>query len=265
MLCRCFTLLVITLGLTALPCTAADITLRLASSASGNHRFYHSLLTESLKAAGHTVTVVSYENLQPTRVLTYLDIDRLTLHWMLQTAERDAQYVRIDFPLTQGLIGQRVMFVPKGSERVYASVKNLAQFRELGKIAGLGKDWFDVAIWEANQLPLFEQGGDWRQLFGMLAAENRGVDYFPRGATEISAEAQMHPELAIEPYLLLTYQRDFVFYLSKGNASLKPLIENALKQAERSGLQKRLIDDYFGNSLQRLNIDKRVKIRLSTP
>jgi hypothetical protein len=265
MLCRCLTLLVITLGLTALPCTARDITLRLASGASGNHRFYHSLLTESLKAAGHTVTVVSYENLPQTRILAYLDIDRLTLHWLLHTPERDAQYTRIDFPLTQGLIGQRILFVPKGNENVYASVRDLAQFRELGKVAGLGKGWFDVTIWEANQLPLLEQGGDWRQLFGMLAAENRGVDYFPRGATEISAEAQMHPELAIEPHLLLTYQRDFVFYLSKGNSSLKPIIESALRQAEKSGLQKRLIDDYFGNSLQQLNIDKRVKIRLSTP
>jgi membrane-bound lytic murein transglycosylase MltF len=91
------------------------------------------------------------------------------------------------------------------------------------------------------------------------------VDYFPRGAIEISAEAQLHPELAIERNLLLVYQRDFVFYLSKGNASLKPVIESALKQAEKSGLQKKLMDEYFGSSLQQLNLDKRVRIRLTTP
>jgi hypothetical protein len=265
MLRRYLALLVVMLGLTALPCLAADITLRLASGTSGNHRFYHRLLTESLKALGHKVTVETYENLPQTRILSYLDIDRLTLHWMLQTPERDAQYTRVDFPLTQGLIGQRVMFVPLGSEGVYANVKDLTQFRELGKTAGLGKGWFDATIWEANKLPYVEQGGEWRQLFSMLAARNRGVDYLPRGATEIAAEAQLHPELTIEPNLLLVYQRDFLFYLSRGNAGMKPMIEAALKQAEKSGLQKKLIDEYFGNSLQQLNIDKRVKIRLITP
>jgi hypothetical protein len=262
---KCLALFVVMLGLATLPCVAADITLRLASGPSGNHKFYHSLLTESLKALGHKVTVETYENLPQTRILAYLDIDRLTLHWMLQTPERDAQYTRIDFPLTQGLIGQRILFVPRGSEHLYANVKDLTQFRELGKTAGLGKGWFDVAIWEANKLPYIEQGGEWRQMFSMLAARNRGVDYLPRGASEISAEAQLHPDLAIEPNLLLVYQRDFVFYLSKGNAGMKPMIEAALKQAEKSGLQKKLIDEYFGNSLQQLNLDKRVRIRLTTP
>jgi hypothetical protein len=184
---------------------------------------------------------------------------------MLQTPERDAQYARIDFPLTQGLIGQRLLFVPKGSENVYANVKDLAQFRELGKTAGLGKGWFDVAIWDTNKLSYLEQSGDWRQLFNMLAAQNRGVDYLPRGASEIAAEALLHPDLVIEPNLLLIYQRDFVFYLSKANAGMKPMIEAALKQAEKSGLQKKLIDEYFGSTLQQLNMDKRVRIRLTTP
>ncbi|MEC5385157.1 hypothetical protein VVD49_05445 [Uliginosibacterium sp. H3] len=265
MLRKLFALLLVMSGLTTLPCTAADITLRLAAGTTGNHRYYHALLTEALKAAGHKVTVEVYENLPQTRILAYLDIDRLTAHWMLQTPERDTLYTRVDFPLTQGLIGQRVLFVPKGTEGIYANVKDLAQFRELGKTAGLGKGWFDVSIWEANKLSYVEQAGEWRQLFSMLAAQNRGVDYFPRGASEIGAEALLHPELAIEPNLLLVYQRDFVFYLSRGNAHLKPVMEAALRQAEKSGLQKRLMEEHFGSALQQLNLDKRVRLKLLTP
>ena len=79
------------------------------------------------------------------------------------------------------------------------------------------------------------------------------------------AEAKDNPNLAIEPRLLLVYPRDFRFYLSKANAGLKPTVEAALKQAEKSGLQQKLIDEYFGPSINSLNLSKRVKINLKDP
>ncbi|MFT3733752.1 MAG: hypothetical protein QM776_01730 [Rhodocyclaceae bacterium] len=263
---RLFAPLLAALLLLQIPASfAADILLRLPSGASGNHVYFHRLLTESLRAAGHSVTLEDGGSMPQPRAFAQLESGFITADWMLQTPERDTQFVRIDHPLTQGLIGQRVLFVPKGSENMFANVKDLAQLRATGKVAGLGKGWFDTKVWAANDLPYAEQGGEWRQLFPMLAAGGRGIDYFPRGANEIIAEAALYPDLSIEPNLLLVYQRDFYFYLGRGNAGLKPLIEAALRQAEKSGLQKALFDEHVGRPLAKLNLDKRVRIKLVTP
>lgn len=248
-----------------LPAWEADISLSLASFSNGNHLYFHRLLEESLTAAGHTVHIVSTEDLPQPRIVKYLETGQVTLYWILQTAERDEKYVLVDHKLTRGLIGQRVLLIPKGDELLYANVKTLSDLESLGKVAGLGSGWFDVSVWRANGLPLVEQSGDWRHLFTMVARHDRGVDYIPRGVNEIVAEAKEKPQLAIEPNLLLTYPRDLVFYLSTSNADLKPLIEAALKQAEKSGLQKRLIDEYFGPSMNSLNLDKRIRIHLKIP
>ncbi|MDT8992026.1 hypothetical protein RQP54_14230 [Curvibacter sp. APW13] len=244
---------------------AADLTLKLTSFPNGNHKYYHRLLEESLKAAGHTVRIQSQGNLPQPRILAYLDDGDLTLHWMLQTKERDAKYVVVNHKLTQGLIGQRIMLVSKDDEDAYAKVKSLEDFRATGKVAGLGQGWFDVGVWNESGLGVREQGGDWRNLYAMLASKNRGIDYFPRGAIEIVAEAKDNPNLAIEKHLMLVYPRDFVFYLSKANAGLKPVIEAALRQAEKSGLQKKLIDESFGPSIASLGLDKRTRITLKNP
>lgn len=254
-------------SLLALPglASAADVTLKLASLPNGNHKYYHRLLEESLKATGNNVKITVEDNLPQPRIVSYLDDGNLTLHWMLQTKERDAKYVAVDHKLTQGLIGQRVMLVPKGDEAAYSKVKTLDDFKATGKVAGLGKGWFDVGVWNESGLKVTEQGGEWKLLYSMIASKSRGIDYFPRGANEIVAEAKENPNLGIEQHLLLVYPRDFVFYLSKPNAALKPVIEAALKQAEKSGLQKKLIDEYFGPSIASLGMDKRTKILLKNP
>lgn len=242
-----------------------EIHLKLASFSNGNHRYFHRLLEESLSAAGHTVHIAVEDDLPQPRIVRNLASGDISLYWMLQTRERDQQYVVVNHKLTQGLIGQRVMLIPKGDEPVYAKVESLAGLRATGKVAGLGLGWFDVSVWRGSGLPVTEQGGEWRKLYAMIAARNRGVDYFPRGVNEIAAEARDNPALAIEPHLLLVYARDFVFYLSKSHAALKRPIEVALRQAEKSGLQKRLIDEYFGPSVASLNLSGRVRIALPDP
>lgn len=238
------------------------ITLRLIQFPNGSHAYYHRLLTESLQAAGHTVRIIGTEHLPQPRVAKYLETGQLTLVWYLQTAQRDAQYVRVNHTLTQGLIGHRVLLIPAGDEAHYARVGNLADLQALHRVAGMGAQWFDVKVWRENGLDVWEQPGDWQHLYAMVAGRNRGIDYMPRGATEILAEARDQPKLAIEPRLLLVYPRDFVFYLARSEAALKPVIERALAQAEKSGLQKRLLEEYFGPAVTTLNLDKRIRIPL---
>lgn len=244
---------------------AADINLTLPTLQNANHRYFHRLLYEALTADGHTVLLTPVDDIPQPRLMNYLEHNQLTMYWVLRTKERDQKFALVDHRLTQGLIGQRIFLVPKGEEQAYAKVKNLVDLQQLGKTAGLGQGWFDVKVWQENHLLVAENGGEWRRMYGMLAARNRGIDYMPRGASEIVAEAKDFPKLAIEPHLVLVYPRDLVFYLSKGNADLKPLVESALKRAEKSGLQKKLIDEYFGSSVSTLGLDNRVRIQLKDP
>lgn len=253
--------------LLALPSSgfAADITLTLPSFSNGNHRFFHQLLVESLQADGHTVHVQSEVDLPQPRILKNLDSGKLTLYWLLQTQERDSSYVSIPHALTNGLIGQRIFLIPKGDEAAFAGIKTLRDLQASGKIAGLGAGWFDTLIWSENKLPFVAQHGDWKRIYSMMASKARGIDYFPRGATEIMAEAQDNPDLAIEPNLVLAYPRDFVFYLAQSHADLRPAIEGALKRAQKSGLQRKLIETYLGPSVAALHLAKRTRILLQDP
>ncbi len=244
--------------------SADEIQLRLVSFTNGNHQFFHRLLVQSLAAAGHTVVITELRDPPQPRIVRNLEKAELSVHWMLQTSARDAQFASIPLPLTRGLIGQRIMLVPKIRANDYMRIQSLADLRASGKVAGLGQGWFDVQVWKESGLPYIEQSGNWASLYAMLASEKRGFDYFPRGVTEVLTEAAQHPELAIEPHLLLTYDRDLVFYLPKANIALKALLESALRHAEKSGLQKKLIDEYFGVPLASLNLSQRTVIELKS-
>ncbi len=98
-----------------------------------------------------------------------------------------------------------------------------------------------------------------------MASGERGIDYIVRGVTEISSEARNYQGLGIEANLLLTHDRDMRFYLSPDSARHKAIIENALIQADRNGLKKKLIAEYLLPELRDLNLEKRQKLKLVMP
>ncbi|MEJ2794420.1 ABC transporter substrate-binding protein [Iodobacter sp. LRB] len=240
------------------------IDLHLMHRRDQQHQYYHRLLQESLQAEGHIVNVMSEPEMPVVRVNKLLESGDLSAHWFLQTAERDKRFLRVDIPLSFGLIGQRLLLIKKGQAAAYSRVKTLADLQAINKRAGMAQGWFDVMVWKENQLPVYEQIGDWQVLFKLLAAGNRDVDYFPRGAIEIQDDLAAHPDLEIEPDLLLSYERDFVFYVSPRYPQLRNQIEKALKAALASGLQRRLFDQLLFPKVKQLNLNKRTVINLNT-
>jgi hypothetical protein len=71
--------------------------------------------------------------------------------------------------------------------------------------------------------------------------------------------------LDIEERLVLIYNRDFIFYLSKPAAQYKEILEKALKQAKKSGLIDKLIHQYRVRDFNTLHLDKLIQIRLKIP
>lgn len=245
------------LALMALTASADAIKLRLPHFEDGRHSYYQELLVESLRRAGHEVQVEQVPLPRHKRQYLALERGEVSLLWLLPSRERDQRHLRIHEPLTFGMIGQRVLLIPPGDAQLYAKVETLNDFRGLGLVAGMGSGWVDARIWQANRLAVLEHPGDWTQIYRLAASRQRGIDYFPRGAIEVLGEALEHPELEIEPRLLLDYHTDFYFYLHRSQAPLKPLIEAALAEARRSGLQQHLFNRYHQGIAERLKLSKR--------
>lgn len=239
--------------------------LNVAELQNGRHVYYVALLRQSLQAAGYQVEINMLPVMPAPRMLSLLKAGELSLIWGVQTTSREREYLGVNNRLTDGLIGLRVFMVPKAAVEDYAGVRTLDELRALNKVGGAGEDWFEAEVWKLNGLPLQTRKGDWNLLFRMVAAGNRGVDYMIRGAHEAVIDIAANPDLAIEPHLLLVHDRDMRFYLTPGNTSLQQILEQALAQADRSGLKKRLIAEYLEPPLASLNLPARRRLLLKVP
>ncbi len=247
---------------------AGVVELTIPSFADGKHKYYHELLKESLKANGQMPIIVippQGKNIIQKRAVKMLTHDMLSTLWLVQSKARDEKYTPVEIGITNNLIGHRIMFIPKGTQVLFDKINSLEDFRLSGLVGGFGKNWFDVKVWNANNLKSYEMDGDWRRLYRMVAHRNRGIDYFSRGFNEIMVEAETQPNLEVEQRLMLIYDRDFRFYLSPSASKYKAIIEESLDKAKKSGLMNKLIRKHWTKSFSQLNFDKRVKIRLKTP
>jgi len=240
------------------------MTIRMPAYTDGAHEFFHALLTSALVQAGHLPTIehlVDYPNLRERKMLKNGDVDVL---WLIHSKERDEQYLPVSVNLTNGLIGQRILLVPPRNLNNFRGVKTVDDFRELDKAGGFGKDWFDTRVWETNNLRYCEIV-NWRLLFNMVADGSRNVDYFSRGFNEVLRDAKDHPNLAIEPHLMLVYDRDYRFYVSPKAPHIAPIIEDALTKARKSGLMNEIIKEHWAKNFDILQPEKRTIIKLKSP
>ena len=109
-----------------MPVHADKIELKLPTI--GTYAYHHDLLKQALEAMGHQVTITSLaEDYPQKRLVAMLDSDspKLTLYWLIQTKERDETYVSVDVGVTDGLIGRRILFIPKGRQAIYDGVNTL--------------------------------------------------------------------------------------------------------------------------------------------
>lgn len=246
------------------PAQAIDVALRMPEYENIQHAYFFELLIKALEADGHTVTMKSFSGLPHMRERVMFSKGEINVLWLLKTEERDKQYLSTEVPLTNGLIGHRIMLVPPMQTHMYKYVKNIEDFRRLALTAGLGTGWFDTSVWKHNDLAAIELA-NWRLIYRMLEQEDRGVDYFPRGFTEILQEATDNPNLAIEPNILFVYDRDFIFYVSPTEPKLLPVIKAAMLKAKKSGLIGQLIKKHWSKSFEVIKPESRTVIKLKTP
>lgn len=249
-----------------LPCQANADTLTLTMARRENQTDYlRELLTTALQHVGHELQIKDKGFMPQIWRMKMMDAGRIDLNTYIQTSERDARWTLVGCDILDGLIGHRILLVPKKDAQAYAGVQTLEDFRALGKVGGFGKNWYDIDVWKANQLPYKVSPTIWQSLFNVVASGNRGIDYFSRGFTEILEEASEHPRLAIEPHLMLVYERPFCFYLSKNAAHLKPMLESALRTYMQTPEYKELLARHLAEEFEMLQPQKRRVLQLEAP
>ena len=229
--------------------------------------YYYKILKTALTNAGFQ-TVIEKIDLPSQRAKAYLESGDIDIIFMIRNDERDSKYVPIPIGLTNGLIASRVLFVPVGDSHIYENVTSLEDLQNLDKIVGMGAQWFDVKVWEANNLPVYKHSGEYTLLFGMVAQKNRGLDYYSTGFNEALDELEKFGSLGleIEPGLILIYERDYIFYMSTDAAArYKTQIDSALKLADESGIIDQMVREYWAEDFHILDYDGRRKIYLETP
>ncbi len=239
--------------------------LNVAGFADKSHAYFHALLTEALAAAGQPKELNVRFDLPQGRLIQQLEDGTLDVQFFLRNDTLDQKFIRIDQPLTNGLIGQRILLIRPADENKFSALKSVDDLRATGMVGGFGQGWFDVKLWQANGLPTYEQDGEWRILFKMLASGQRKVDYMARGVTEVQTEAAANPELAIEKNLLLVYQNDRYFYLPRSEPELAKPLGEGLALLKQNGRQAALIEEHYGAMLKALNVSARHKVNLKMP
>lgn len=225
------------------------------------------IIKRALEADGLKVRVEYLGSKLPTtRLEAMIQSGDATCAILGETPDRNSRMVPIRIGMTDGLMGKRILFIPKGSQPAYDKVRTLEDFRATGKTAGMGAAWADVGIWEKNGLKVIGQSGDWKVLYKMVEAGNRKVDYLPRGAAEILMEMKEHRYLDVEARLLFVYDKDSIVYVSPKDPAFKARLETALVKARDSGLIKQTVAEFYKEVFEPpLDIDKRTVIKLALP
>ncbi len=223
-----------------------------------------SLLKLACSKAGATCQLRSGPAMVQGRAIQELQSQqgRIDVMWTMTNRERERLLLPIRIPLYKGLIGWRVALLPPGKAHLLAevnSLKTLARFT-----AGQEHDWPDTTILQAAGLPVVSTP-DYEPLFTMLAKHR--FDYFPRSVIEIQNEQRTHAELRLEidQHILLHYPTAFYFFVSPHRPKLAQMIRQGLEQAVSDGSFDTLFQQYHGDKLRALKLDKRQIIHLANP
>lgn len=243
----------------------AEESLRVPLRGGVEQPYYRELLLKAVRQAGIGSSLQSLVELPNRRADAMLENGELDVYWYIGTPVRDKRFLRVDVPLTEGMIAKRILLISPAQQARFAKVHNLADFQQSHLVAAMGSGWADVKIWQHNQLPVEEVPIALSGLYKLVASGQRQLDYLSRGAIEVDAEKDLRQGLVVEPRLLLNYPGDFYFYVTPRKPELRAKLEAALQQLEANGKRHKLFMHHYGATLERLALQKRTQITLQLP
>jgi len=203
------------------------------SSFDSSHDYYYQLLKLGLYKAGHDKDskLIKFHNqvLTQNRAISELinDSNRITIHRMGTSMEREEKLLPIRVPLVRGILGYRIFIIRRDMETVFSSIKTLLELQKLK--ACQGSHWPDTTILRNAGLKVVDSP-NYEAMFKMLSAGR--CDYFPRaiheGVVELKARELSYPDLMIEKTLMLSYMFPMYFFVNKKDYRMAYQVEKGL-------------------------------------
>ena len=233
------------LGILALmlvrPVHADTLTLPLPAGRETQFAFESGLLELVLQYApgDHSLDVLSVEGLSQKRMFSLLDAGHVNVVLAGYNRDAEADLLQIDYPLTKGLQGYRLLVARKDTLEALDDVTSPDDLKSV--CIGSGNSWVDTLILEHAGLCVV--GGPGGKLYDML--ENRRFDVIHFALHEFRTQNIMDQirrrGLKVYENLLVRYPYDFYFYVRKDSQPLHDLIEQGFHAATQAGA----IDRYF--------------------
>lgn len=214
------------------------------------------------KAGGRYRVEISPTRMQQNRALVELQSGsgRIDIVGTMTSAEREQALLPVRIPMTRGLIGWRIGLVRADHRDLLRDVRTVDDLKRY--TAAQGHDWPDLRILRHSGLkvhPVAVYSG----LFGMLNAGR--IDWAPRSANEIWAEAARHPELAIDPHIVIHYPTADYFFVNRNNPALAEAVRTGLEAALADGSFEQLFYLHYGRLLRNARFEQRLVIHLPNP
>ena len=243
----------------------AQLEITMSSRNQSGNEYYQTLLSRAFENAGVPYQIKHLGQINTQRQIKFFEQGKQSLIFRMRSPVRDQRYLRVDVPLTNGLIAKRLLLINENDQKKISHINNLSDLKDTNLIAVFGEKWVDIDIWRYNKLAYIELTGDINKVYAMLKHGNRGFDYFSRGILEIVRDHQLHPYLSIEQKLLFDFNNDIYIYVRKNQKQLHQQLTLILKKAQDDGLIDEVIYEMYGDLSSQFNTEHRKTIKLQSP
>lgn len=222
------------------------------------------LLELALKKTG-----VSYElnpsvsPMRQARAIKRLEENlEINVFWSMTDIEREEDLRPIRIPIAKGLIGWRVLLTHTNNKFKNAEINSLDDLLTFSPVQGLS--WPDTKILQANGFNVVTSR-DYVEATSILT--NQLADFFPRSVTEVTEELNnlYSNNFTIKEGVVIHYPTALYFFTNKRNVTLARLIETGLHRAIDDGSFDELFQQYFGETLAKLDIENSLRFELTNP
>jgi len=180
------------------------------------------------------------------------------------SSQREENLQAIPIPIDGGLLGLRVCVVLKESLPRFKGIRSLGNLQEAGIRIGQGAHWPDSAILQVNGVNVVTHSR-YEILFRML--ENHRFDCFARGVSEVMFDLKLENNqgFVIEPDLLLAYPMPSYFFVNRHDHETAHRLQLGMERAIFDGSFGAYLDQYYGQTINELNLHSRNVLVLENP
>ncbi len=154
--------------------------------------------------------------------------------WSGGSKKRDAELLKVPFPLFKGGLGWRGLIIRQQDKKKFASFNNISELS--GTIACQGAHWPDADILEQNGLIVYRVG-HFDAMLHMVSLQR--CDYLAlsifEGQAELDVVQESFPNLIFYQDLIIKYSISMNFFVNINNTQLANRLTSGLRKLNASG------------------------------